>query len=316
MGSDALVPASADRYAAIVERARRRIADLARQSLRRRSLVPTARAEMKRVEPQLAAELRDAQLLAFLKPYQEQTAHLVTRPPDRRPPPVLTGGEPRGVVWPQVVKAVEYVRNRVPFTEAEFKTLDADAKRVAVTVAGSNTIAAVEAVKAAVADDIAKGGTLAEFRGRVADSLGASLGDHVVETTYRTMVGRAYTAGKVAVLDSPAVRSAVPYLLYSATHDSRVRPEHLAIETLGLDGTAVYRADDPVWDQFLPPWAWNCRCEVIPLSVRAAAGYGVREAAEWLRTGVPPAEPEYVKPFPFDVPAGWVPTGRRLSALV
>lgn len=313
MSESPLVPASADRYAQIVERLRRAIARAAAGN-RRPGLVPVARRIARRAEPLLRAELRDAQLLAFLRPLRELSAGLPPSPPTV-PPRVTAGGEPRGVVFPQVAKAVEYLRTRIPFTEAEFSQLDADARRVAVTVAGGHTLAAVEAVRDALADDVARGGTLAEFRGVVAERLNAGLGEHVVESTYRTFVGRAYTAGKVAVLDSPAVRSQFPYLLYSATHDSRVRPEHLALERMGLNGTAVYRADDPVWDLFLPPWAWNCRCEVIPLSVRQAAGYGVREARDWLASGVPPASPEFVRPFPFRPPPGWVPTGRRLSPL-
>lgn len=312
MASDRL-DAAGDRYATEAERLRREILRLARVYFRGR-LVPHVRTAAAKFERRAAAELRDAQLFAYLRPVKELAAAAdLPRRADAEPPPA-TGGDLRGVVWPQVVKAVEFVRTRLPFTEAEFRGLDADAKRVALTAAGAHTIAAVEAVQHAIRDDVAEGGTLAGFRGRVRDALGP-VGDHAVETTYRTFVGRAMTAGKVAVLDSPAVRSAFPYLLYSATHDSRVRPEHLAMEKLGLNGTAVYRADDPVWDVFLPPWAWNCRCEVIPLSVRAAAGRGVREAQEWLRTGTPPASPEFVRPFPFSVPPGWVPTGRRLSPL-
>jgi uncharacterized protein with gpF-like domain len=43
-------------------------------------------------------------------------------------------------------------------------------------------------------------------------------------------------------------------LAYYATHDARVRDDHLAMETLGLDGTNIYRADDPIWREYLPPW--------------------------------------------------------------
>jgi hypothetical protein len=87
------------------------------------------------------------------------------------------------------------------------------------------------------------------------------------------------------------------------------------MESLGLDGTAVYRRDDPVWDLFYPPWGWNCRCVVIPLSVEDAAARGVKEAMEWMRTGRPPVVPQYVNPPPFSIPKGWTPTGRRLTAV-
>lgn len=37
----------------------------------------------------------------------------------------------------------------------------------------------------------------------------------------------------------------------------------------------------------------NCRCITIPLRISDAAKYGVKEAQEWLRTGVKPANPTY-----------------------
>src|SRR5262249_21071406 len=92
---------------------------------------------------------------------------------------------------------------------------------------------------------------------------------------------------------------------YSAVHDSRARPEHRHLERLGLDGTAVYRRDDPVILQFWPPWDYNCRCAVVPLTVADAAARGVKEAQEWLRTGQPPAAPAFVAPPPFSPPAGF-----------
>lgn len=48
----------------------------------------------------------------------------------------------------------------------------------------------------------------------------------------------------------------LPYLQYDALNDSRVRPEHLA-----LDGV-VRRADDGFWLTQYPPNGYNCRCTV------------------------------------------------------
>lgn len=210
-----------------------------------------------RAEPFLAAELRDAQLMAFLTPWPKYAKYF--DPPRKAAPlPPPAGPEPRGTVFPQVVKAAEWVRSRIPFEPAEYRRLEHDARQVAVTVARAQTLDVVKRVREAIAEDVAEGGTLAGFRERVGEALEASgAGPAEVEAVYRTHVGRAYAAGQVAVLDSPAVRSAVPYLLYSATHDDRTRPEHLEMERLGLDGTAVYRADDPVWDFYFPPWGWN-----------------------------------------------------------
>jgi uncharacterized protein with gpF-like domain len=69
---------------------------------------------------------------------------------------------------------------------------------------------------------------------------------------------------------------------YYATTDSRVRKNHLALEKLGLDGTNIYRADDPTWQRFRPPWDFQCRCSWVPITVEQAARRGVTEAKEWL----------------------------------
>jgi uncharacterized protein with gpF-like domain len=56
------------------------------------------------------------------------------------------------------------------------------------------------------------------------------------------------------VLEHPLVADEFPYRLCSATHDSRTREaSHLEMEKWGQNGTAVYRADDPMWDELWPP---------------------------------------------------------------
>lgn len=73
-----------------------------------------------------------------------------------------------------------------------------------------------------------------------------------------------------------------PYRAYSATTDQDVRAEHMALESLGLNGTNIYNAEDPVWRKFRPPWDYGCRCCWHAVSVRQAAQRGVVEAQEWL----------------------------------
>ena len=301
----------------LAARVRRAVVRLAGRG--RGGALEDVRRELARAEPELAAAVADAQLLAYVRGGRS----IARRPAVRRALPILepVRWEPtaagRSELWPQVAEAARSLAELVPATAAEFDRLDAEARAVAFTVARAQSVDAVRAVRDALAADVARGGTLREFRAAVAEELATSaVGPAQTEAIYRTHVGRAYGAGQVAVLDDPAVRTAVPYLLYSATHDSRTRPEHLAMESHGLDGTAVYRADDPVWDTFYPPWAWNCRCLVIPLGVEEAAELGVKEARDWKRTGRPPAVPQFVKAPPFRPPAGWVPTGRRLTPLV
>lgn len=300
--------------------ARRQITSLARRERSR----PNFLAELVNIARRATGDLTDAFARGQVEGWVGQASRIVRalgiEPPDDSPPfdsgRTFTGRVDPTIRYVATEKATEYLRNRIDFTPAEFEQLDADARRAAFTVARTTTADAVQAVREALADDVARGGTLRAFRETVAEALdGSGLSESQVEAIYRTQVGRAQAAGQIAVLESPFVADAFPYLLYSATHDGRVRPEHLAMESLGLNGTAVYRRDDPVWDTHYPPWAWNCRCVVIPLSVEDAAARGVREAIEWLRSGRPPVYPEFVPPPPFSIPKGWVPTGRRLTAV-
>lgn len=305
-------------------------------------------ADMLPVESLLARTLRDGQLLAWLEGGTELLKALpeakapsppgeagdlpassftsekrlripyATRPPLPPAPlfPDRPGDPPAPVRLPAIEKAARYLQNRLAYTPEEFAQLDDDAREVGFTVAKAVSLDAVEKVQAALAEDVAQGGTLRIFRARIREVIDESaLSEAKVETLYRTHVSRAYSAGQLDVHDHPLVASQFPYVLYSATHDARVRPDHLAMEHLGMlltDGSRgpVYRADDPVLRAHWPPWAWNCRCVCIFLSLADAASYGVREAIEWLRTGIPPANPEFVPDPGFSLPNGWVSVGR------
>lgn len=238
-------------------------------------------------------------------------------PPPPPPPPTASTspGEGRGPILrlPIVEAAQRDLEQRQVLPREDFDRLSEVARRSAFTVARVQSLDALERIRIALAADVNQGGTLREFRDQVEQVLGESLLTPAhIETVYRTNVGAAYTQGLMEVLQHPLVSDEFPYLEYTATHDSRTREEHLAMETLGIDGTAVYRRDDPVMRRFLPPWDYNCRCAVVPLSIEDAARRGVNEAREWLQTGIPPARPAWVQHPPFDPPAnfagpsGWV----------
>jgi len=326
---------------ALAAEARRRILRAARSlpPRDRNQLVSLARRELARAEPLLARTLAAGQILAWLDAGRDQVRALARadrppdsyRPPSDRPaadppgtpaPPPPGGyfpaepGDGPGLRFPQLERAARHLATRLDYTRPEFEALDAQARAVAFTVARVQSVAAVEAVRRAVAADVTGGGTAKQFKQAVADAVGSALGPKQVEAVYRTQVARAYSAGQQDVLRHPLVADEFPYVEWTATHDGRVRPEHLAMETLGIDGTAYYRADDPLWGTHWPPCGWNCRCLLIPRTTEDAADAGVREARRWLETGVPPARPAFTTRAPFPLPKGWVPTGRQLAAAV
>lgn len=103
-----------------------------------------------------------------------------------------------------------------------------------------------------------------------------------IELVFRANTASYLSNAADAALRSPLVADQFPYRVYSATHDDRVRDTHLRLENTGLNGTNVYRGDDPAWQAFRPPWDYNCRCAWRPLTVDQAAKAGVVEANLWM----------------------------------
>lgn len=104
-----------------------------------------------------------------------------------------------------------------------------------------------------------------------------------IENVFRTNAMTAYSNSQYeAVTSNPLVNDAFPYGGYGATHDDRVRDEHKELEHLGIDGTNVYRIDDPTFIAFRPPWSFNCRCHWYPVTIEQAARKGIMEAKEWV----------------------------------
>lgn len=92
------------------------------------------------------------------------------------------------------------------------------------------------------------------------------------EVVFRTNTQREYAAGRYAEMFAPKCMDAAPFWLYSGIKDSRIRPEHAA-----LDGK-VFRKDDAAARRFLPPWGFNCRCSAIELTEQDVKDGGYRLA--------------------------------------
>lgn len=269
-------------------------------------------------EPLLAAHLSDSFLAAWLigagaaiegLPAAELDPFSLLF--DIAPPPSIiptpTPDDTGAIVrFPLAESAVRDLAERRVVTRDEYENLAQSAKQEAFSIARIANVQALGQIHERLIRDLVDGGNLREFR-QSADTIleGTPLHPAHLETVYRTNIATAYTQGLIDTLNHSLVDDEFPYLEYNATHDSRTRPEHLRLESLGLNGTGIYRRDDPLWRSFLPPWDFNCRCAVVPLSVEDAAAKGVQEAQQWLANGRPPAYPAHVLPPPFSPPAGW-----------
>lgn len=172
------------------------------------------------------------------------------------PPPAPAADEPPPIIrYPKIEAAVNDLVTRRILTAEEYYALSNRAKQFAFTVSKIGTEDALAKMRDLLAKDVEEGGTLAQFEKAVKQIEGASaLSPARVELVYRNAVGHAHSVGQKRILQHPLVRSEFPYVVYDATHDSRVRPNHLAFEKWGIQGTAVYRIDDPLIQLYWPPY--------------------------------------------------------------
>jgi SPP1 gp7 family putative phage head morphogenesis protein len=310
-----------------VRAARRRVIAVARENPDADpwALVARCRAELAKLEPTLARLLAGATLagwvLAARRPARDAAPVTLPDPPRLPPPPseirpTSSDESGRPVVFPLVDAAVRDLMSREVVTRQQYDALEGQAKAAAFTVARVVTTDAIERVRDAVAETVAQGKTLKQFRREVGPAIDGALSESQVEAVFRTAVGQSQAAGVRAALEVPAVADLFPYILYDAIRDSRTRPQHQWLAAHGLDGTGVYRADDPTIRRFHPPCGWNCRCVAVLLTVEDAAARGVREARAWLRDGRPPARPSWAPVPPFSLPKGWPDPAAGIRAVV
>lgn len=233
--------------------------------------------------------------------------------PPASPPPYKPMGElfPDGdkprIRFTKIEAAANDLAERRVVDQHEFRGLSQAAKNMAFNVGRGQTLDAISTIRGVLEETVREGASLDGFRDRLETALdGSKLGDWHMEVVYRTNVQQAFAEGQDHVLRHPLVSDEFPYVAYFSIADDRRRHEHGEMERLGLDGTNVYRRNDPVIRKFRPPWSWNCRCHLVALTLEQAAALGVREAKVWLQSGIPPERPQFVRHPPFDLPDGWV----------
>ncbi len=139
----------------------------------------------------------------------------------------------------------------------------------AFVVAGADSVALVEDLRAALDKAMFSGGGLEGFRKEF---------DAIIERTgwkynggrnwrtrviYETNLRTAHQAGRLKQMRDPDVVKLRPYWRYvhgEIREPKNPRPEHMA-----LDGK-VFMHDDPIWDVIYPPNGWRCSCGVGTVS--------------------------------------------------
>lgn len=284
-------------------------------------LLAMARDAITQFEPLLAEHLSDVALSAWVTGFDSVAKHfppwlqrefadsIRRRPPDEPPEFNLFrmfDREPRLRLL-NVENAAKRLMERNILTRPQFDAATESAQQQAFTIAGGLQADTIDRLRNFLQQDISEGGSLGSFRERIQDHFETSpIAPGHLENVYRTNFQAAMRDGRETIRSNPLVASTFPYQEYIPIHDARARPEHRALGKLGLNGTGIYRIDDPIWDSFTPPWDYNCRCGTRLLTLDQAAQAGVKEAQVWLRTGRAPLQPEYrYALIPFEANPGW-----------
>ncbi len=204
--------------------------------------------------------------------------------------------------YPTIDNAGNKIESLRVLPHSEYMRLSIEERRSVFSVSGIENIETLLKVKKIVAESFDEGMDFKNFERKMKKAFGntLALSDMDLEKAFRGTSNKALLAGLLETLEHRLITSGFPYLSFDAIDDDRTPKTHLALEHLGLNGTNIYRRDDPFWRKFMPPLTDLCRCSVNALTTRHAAERGVKEAEEWLRTGQSPNRPEWVKLPSFD----------------
>ena len=124
------------------------------------------------------------------------------------------------------------------------------------------------------------------------------------EQVLRTNLTTSYAAGRLQQAADPNLADVVLGLRYSATPDSRVRPNHAALNGL------TARHDDPVWSTAAPPNGYSCFPGHVVVSGEIRGGLRARYRGPVVEVDVDSKHRVTATPgHPVLTPSGYVPAG-------
>ncbi len=174
---------------------------------------------------------------------------------------------------PKFLEAIEWLRRRVPMSDAAYSRLVIAANDIAFRIAGVTQLDVVTDVQRSLDRAVSTGQSFDEWKTSIRRRLLAAWSrDEAtpanpgwrIETIFRTNVQRAYSAGRYEQITDPDVATSRPYWMYDAIVDDRTT--EFCRETNGL----VMPANDPRWEGRIPPTHFNCRAGLRSLRERQA----------------------------------------------
>jgi hypothetical protein len=188
-------------------------------------------------------------------------------------------------------EAIRILREMVPMTDDQYRALEAIAQQKAFSFAGAYSESMATAVQNVLAD-VASGKVsidqLLEKANAALDAFGESLTPFQAHTIFETSLSRVFNDGALRRYHStPGAPAAYPYFGIDTAFDSRVRPNHYALDWRRIK--TVFPVTDMLLTQWPLPAGYRCRCarrffsesQVTSLGLQVGSGedwYGRTEA--------------------------------------
>lgn len=256
---------------------------------------PDLKIDIRPLRQQLIATSLQAHLTGWALGVDELAMKGVEFAPERFE--AFAEGDEEEILKPEEV--MDLFKGRVPINQRSYRTLLQRTRAKYFTIAGIEETSLLQIAQEALLEAIENSGTAESFATAVRergikytgrafgqDLAGEALKDHHIRLIFRNNIQSAYHEARRQLFEDPDVVEQVPYWMYSAIDDDRVRPHHLA-----MDGR-IYRRDDAIWATWYPPNGHNCRCGVVPITVFEAR----RLRAEQIVTGPPVVEGQAAMP--------------------
>lgn len=160
-------------------------------------------------------------------------------------------------------ETVDVLRRRLKMSPKALKELSDAYEAEAVRVLSTASASAEKALQTALVEITEEGLTVrqgtAKLRQVFVNKGISPRNSFTLEAIFRTQTQLGYSAGQWMQEQDPAIQEILWGYKYVTVGDTRVRPNHAAI-----DGVTLPK-DDPFWEENRPPNGWACRCQAIPL---------------------------------------------------
>ena len=160
-------------------------------------------------------------------------------------------------------ETVDALRRRLKMSPQALRELSDAYEAEAVRVLSTASASAEKALQTALVEITEEGLTVRQGTAKLRQvfvSKGISpRNSFSLEAIFRTQTQLGYSAGQYMQEQDPALQEILWGYKYVTVGDTRVRPNHAAI-----DGVALPK-DDPFWEENRPPNGWACRCQAIPI---------------------------------------------------